>query len=165
MYAYIAILRQSYIMCKQFVKQIQLARPPHSSPPPSPHPGWLSQVMCQKESEMQKADGDSDWDWQQVDLARQPVRLLISLWQSDDPLSVSPTNGLSLPSVCKQMHSKLFATCSNIIKFQNRLTARGAANCFCLLFLNSSSRDLSLSLSRLLLLLLFLLLLLGKCEN
>lgn len=159
-------------MYKQFVKQIQLASsvclslsPPWVCPTVS-----LSQVMCKRKVKCKADDGQTDWQIDKssqltenshrtapprpapscrcIDLTpNQFVVWLASLWQSDDvpqcPLTWSPP----APSLCqcKQMHSELFATCSNIIKFQNRLTARGAN---CSFFLQQQQRlDLSLSLS------------------
>lgn len=159
-------------MYKQFVKQIQLASsvclslsPPWVCPTVS-----LSQVMCKRKVKCKADDGQTDWQIDKssqltenshrtapprpapscrcIDLTpNQFVVWLASLWQSDDvpqcPLTWSPP----APSLCqcKQMHSELFATCSNIIKFQNRLTARGA-NCSFLLQ-QQQRLDLSLSLS------------------
>lgn len=149
--------RTSYIMYKQFVKQIQLASSLCLSLPRTPSSPVSSNV--QKESKMQsrrRTDWLTDWQVKSVDrnlphpsqrLNAEPVRRLISLslairWRCPvKPLHTSPPPWLCQ---CKQMHWELFATCSNIIKFQNRLTARGAN---CSFYFKQQQQRLALSLS------------------
>lgn len=133
-------------MYKQFVKQIQLASSLCLSLPPP------VSSNVQKESKMQsrrRTDWLTDWQVKSVDrnlprpasqrLNAEPVRRLISLslairWRPLPPCLCQ----------CKQMHWELFATCSNIIKFQNRLTARGAN---CSFYFKQQQQRLALSLS------------------
>lgn len=141
---YANILHNVQAICK--ANSISFFALSQSTPP-------QSQVMCKRKVKCKADDGQTDW---QIDKSSQltetcpaPPRndltpnqfvvWLASLWQSDD----AP---FPLPCLCqcKQMHWELFATCSNIIKFQNRLTARGAN---CSFYFKQQQQRLALSLS------------------
>lgn len=145
-YIYANILHNVQAICK--ANSISFFALSQSSPPPV-------SSNVQKESKMQsrrRTDWLTDWQVKSVDrnlprpasqrLNAEPVRRLISLslairWRSPVP----PPPCLCQ---CKQMHWELFATCSNIIKFQNRLTARGAN---CSFYFKQQQQRLALSLS------------------